>query len=252
MRKILSITVLICSAIIASLAQQNSPHKAGIDALLPQLRSNDDGLRAQAYERLKSEPGALQSATVKTALLDLLDRENNVHESAMREHVGISDKYGEGYTEYVYALGETVASFVNWNDPREVCMAVRGFVPDDAIANHAIATIPCLLQKARSDLGLVRGRAVAILVQALAKAKNNLEPSTIEAADQVIRGALHDSDAVVRTNTVEALGDYGSEGMIPALQKVAEADPSPHEEYAIRRWAIEAIAAIQKRAHAPN
>ena len=54
------------------------------------------------------------------------------------------------------------------------------------------------------------------------------------------------------TNTVEALGDYGSEGMIPALQKVAEADPSPDEEYAIRRWAIEAIAAIQKRAHAPN
>jgi HEAT repeat protein len=188
-----------------------------------------------------------RSPKAKTALIDLLDRENSVHESAMRGHVGISDKYGEGYTEYVYALGETVASFVNWNDPHQVCTVVRGFAPEEAIANHAKATVPCLIQKARSDLGLVRGRADAVLVQALAKGRNSLDASMIDAVQQIIRGALHDPDAVVRTDTVEALGHYGSEDMIPALNDVAERDPSPDEEYAIRRWATEAIAAIRKR-----
>jgi HEAT repeat protein len=70
----------------------------------------------------------------------------------------------------------------------------------------------------------------------------------IEAAQQVIRGALHDPEVVVRTDAVEALAHYGSEAMIPALKEVAETDPSPDEEYAIRKWATEAIAAIQERA----
>ena len=222
---ILSITALVCTAITAGLAQQKSPQKTDIDALLLQLHSSDDGLRAQAYERLRSDPAALQSATVKTALLDLLDRENSIDESAIREHIGISDKYGEGYTEYVYALGETVDSFVNWNDPREVCIVVRGFVPEEAIANHAKATIPCLLQKARSDLALVHGRAVAVLVRALAKQRNNLDASTVGAVQQVIKGALHDPETVVRTDAVEALERFGGEDMIPALKVVAETDP---------------------------
>jgi HEAT repeat protein len=249
---ILSITALVCTAITASLAQQKPPQKTDIDALLPQLRSSDNGLRAQAYEQLKSDPAALQSATVKTALLDLLDRENSVNESAIREHVGISDKYGEGYTEYAYTLGETVASHVNWNDPHQVCMVVRGFVPENAIADHAKAAIPCLLQEARSDLGLVRGRAVAVLVRALARGRNNLDASMIEAAQQVIRGALHDPEVVVRTDAVEALERFGGEDMIPALKVVAETDPDPSEHYAMRKWAAEAIAAIQERALAPN
>ncbi len=146
MRKILSITVLICSAIIAGLAQQNSPHKAGIDALLPQLRSNEDGLRAQAYERLKSEPGALQSATVKTALLDLLDRENNGHESAMREHVGVA-------TSTEKAIQNTSMLLAKPSPPlligtiRVRSHGCEGHCARRRNCKHAIATIPCLFKK---------------------------------------------------------------------------------------------------------
>jgi hypothetical protein len=35
--------------------------------------------------------------------------------------------------------------------------------------------------------------------------------------------------------------------MIPALKIVAETDPDPSEHHAIRKWAAEAIAAIQQR-----
>ncbi len=241
-----------CVTVTSAFGQQTSVSHTNPAELVVRLGSSQPEVRSSAYEQLRSDPRALQNATVKTALLQLLDRENSVHESAMRENIGISDKYGEGYTEYVYALGETVASFIDWNDPHQVCMVVRGFVPDNAIASHARATIPCLLQKANSNLGLVRGSAIGVLVQSLAIGRNNLDPSTIETAKQAIRGALHDSDADVRTKAVEALREYGSEDMIPALQKVADADPSPDEDYGVRRWAIEAISAIEKRAHVPN
>lgn len=248
MRAIFALAFTVCATTILGWGQQPSAPKPTTAELLDALRSDDTGKRADAYEHLRSNPSTLRSARVKAALLDLLDRESNVDEAAIREHVGTSDKYGEGYTEYVYALGETVASFVNWNDPHQVCTAVRGFAPPGAVASHAKAAIPCLLQEARSDLGLVRSRAVALLVEALANGRNDLDASTIEAAQQVIRGALHDPDAVVRTKTVKALERYGSEEMIPELKEVAETDISPDGQFAIRRWAAEAIAAIQKRA----
>ena len=125
-------------------------------------------------------------------------------------------------------------------------------MPEEAIADHAKATIPCLLQKARSDLALVRGKAVGVLVRTLAKERNNLDASPVDAAQRVIKGALHDPETVVRTDAVEALQRFGGEDMIPALKVVAETDPDPSEHYAIRKWAAEAIAAIQERAHGPN
>jgi hypothetical protein len=212
---ILLMIIAECVVATSVAGQQISVSNANPSELLVQLGSSQPEVRSSAYEQLRSDPSALQKATVKTALLQLLDRENSIHESAMRENIGISDKYGEGYTEYVYALGETVASFVDWSDPHQVCVVVRGFAPSDAIASHARATIPCLLQKATSNLGLVRGDAVGVLVQSLAIGKNNLAPSTIESAKQVIRGALHDPDADVRTKAVSALGEYGAEDMIP-------------------------------------
>lgn len=247
MRMIFAMVLLMFVTATMSSGQETSVHVATTAELLTMLRSDDAVQRADAYERLRSRPTALHSARVRSALLELLDRENSLHESAIREHVGISDKYGEGYTEYAYALGVTVASLIDWNDSHEVCIVVRGFAPDDAIANHAKTTIPCLIQKAKSDLGLVRGSAVAVLVEAMAKKKSDLDTRTIEVVQQVIRSGLRDPDDDVRTKAVDALEHFGSEDMIPALQEVAERDPSAYGEYAIRKAATEAIAAIRKR-----
>jgi hypothetical protein len=56
----------------------------------------------------------------------------------------------------------------------------------------------------------------------------------------------------MKIDTVKALGSFGGEDMIQALKVVAATDPDLGEGYAIRRWAAEAIAAIQKRAQASN
>jgi hypothetical protein len=194
---------------------------------------------------------------VQAALLDLLDRENHVIESTLREshgQVGVSDKYGEGYGEYVAELGDTVDSFADWNDTHQVCILVNeSYNPDSRfvaeIASHWKTAIPCLIKMYGSDVALTRAEAAPVLVRALASARDGLDPESSRAVRQVIVRALHDPHEAVRGNTVEALGSFGTEDMIPALKAVAETDPSPEVQgHSIKKSASEAIAAIQKRA----
>jgi len=232
MRKILSVVALAFTATILSVAQQSPPHKTDIDGLLVKLRSNDDGVRAQAYEQLKSDP------KVKAALVNRLDRENQET---------VSDEE-EDYADYLGWLVDTVAKVVDWSNPHQVCILANSVYLADELADHAKVAVPCLLQRFKNAPALSRGRVVAMLVQALAKGRNDLDAATIQRVRQIVRSALHDSDVGARIDTVNALAKFGGEDMIPALRVVAEKDPDPSEGYAIRKWAAEAIAAIQKRA----
>ena len=92
-----------------------------------------------------------------------------------------------------------------------------------------------------------------MMVQALAKGRNEIDPATVKAVQQATLSALHDPDGGVRIDTVKGLGKFVTEDMIPALKAVADTDPAPEVSgYSIRKWAAEAIAKIQKRAQAPN
>ena len=250
--------VLVIAATIAGatcLAQQPATNTVEIPQLLAQLQSNQWADRAKAYEQLSSNSQALSESEVQSALLDLLDRENKLIESVNRDLQGssVDEKYGEDYAEYVAALGGTVDSFANWNDPHQVCIFVREpYLPESRfaakIASHAKVAVPCLIQMYSSDVGLTRAEAAPVLVQALAKAGSQLDSSTAAKVKQTILTALNDSDEAVRSFTVDALGKFGGVDMIPALAKVAETDPSPEVQgYSIRKSATQAIAAIQKR-----
>ena len=205
--------------------------------MLTQLRSDDGDERSKAYKQLRSDPDALGSAAVRTAFVNLLDRENH--------HVMTGDE--EDYAEYVSSLAETVAKFADWSDPRQVCVLANSVDPPDELADHAKAAVPCLLQRSKSSPPVARGAAVALLVQALAKGRDDLDSGTIQTVRQVILNGLRDPDETVKIPTLKALERFGAEDMIPALRNVAETDPDPSEGYAIRKWAAEAIAAIQKR-----
>jgi len=193
---------------------------------------------------------------VQKNLLDLLDRENQLIESLNRNSGGppVEENYGEEYSEYIGELGETVDSFADWNDPRQVCIFVHeAYNPESRfaakIAAHGKVAVPCLIQMYGSDVGLIRAEAAPLIVQALTKTSaTSLDQNTILTAKQVVSKALHDPNEAVRINTIEALGNFGGEDMIPALKQVAETDPAPEVNgYSIRKWAVEAIAAIEKR-----
>ncbi len=237
MRNFLVITLAVC-ALIAAWGQQTPGHKTSRAELLTEIRSEHAEVRSKAFEQLRSDPAALGDPRVKAALVNLLDREN--HEPLFGEE--------EDYADYVSRLADTVAKLVDWSDPRQVCILSNSVVPTDELADHAKVTIPCLLQRSQNATAPSRGMAVAMLVQALAKGRSNLDPSTIQTVQQVVLKALRDPADQVKIPTLKALERFGEDDMIPALKVVAETDPDPSEEYAIRKWAAEAIAAIQKRA----
>jgi HEAT repeat protein len=92
-----------------------------------------------------------------------------------------------------------------------------------------------------------------MMVQALAKGRDELDPATVQAVQEATLSALHDPDKGVRIVTVMSLGQFGGEDMIPALKVVAESDPAPEVHgHSVRKRVVAAIAQIQKRAQAPN
>jgi hypothetical protein len=245
---------------VTAIGQQKPAENVRGTGALTSLHSDDWSERAQAFERLRSDPSTLMDRKVQEDLLKVLDRENQLIESTLRDshgRVGVSAKYGEGFGEYVDELGETVDSFGNWNDPHQVCIFVHeSYDPDSRfaakIASHARPAVPCLIEMFGSDVGLTRAEAAPLLVQALAKGRNQLDPATAEKAKQSILTALHDSEEAVRSSTVRALGEFGEEDMIPALRQVAEGDPSPEVHgHSIRKSAMDSIGSIQKRHKLP-
>lgn len=254
----ITIAALLVLLVVAGYGQQQSPDTSDSNTalLLEQLKSDRWQDRAKAFETLSADPNDLRSTAVQGALIDVLDHENHLVESTLRdshEQVGVSEKYGEEFSEYVGALGATVDSFANWGDPRQVCIFVQeAYNPDSTfaakIASHANVAAPCLMQVYGSDVSLMRAEAAAVLVQILGKGKGQLDSATAGKTKELVLRALHDPATAVRSSTVRALGKYGSEDMIPELERVAESDPSPEVNgRSIRKSASEAIKAIQQR-----
>lgn len=245
---------------------QQAADNRHVAVLLMELHSQDWTQRSTAFEALRSDSLALRNPEVRAALLDLLDRENQeldaellqaqkARNSASEDKSDEGDAADEAYAEYYSQVLDTVDSFADWNDPRQACILVNaGSSPDSAfaeeVASHGKTTIPCLLQRARSEVNLKRAVAVPVLVQALAKQKDALDSRTIETGRQVILNALRDPDETVRSFTVLAIGNFGERDTIPVLKNVADTDPAFSQErntYWIRVEAANAISAIEKR-----
>ncbi|MBV9769258.1 MAG: HEAT repeat domain-containing protein [Bryobacterales bacterium] len=238
-------------------AQQERVAKSSVDQLLKQLHSARWADRAAAYEKLSSDSKALSDPRVQKELLNLLGMEIGFipTKPGDPEPDDIPDEQDEAFAEYLGYLGGTVDSFANWNDPSQVCLFVHeGYDPDSRfaaeIAAHGKIALPCLMQT-YADVALLRSEVAPVIVQALAKTPG-LDEKTIQAAKGLILKALRDPEEADRINTVEALKNFGGEDMIAALKQIAQSDtaaPAANGD-SIRKWATEAIAAIEKRAAA--
>jgi hypothetical protein len=243
--------VLVIAAVVyASVCRAESgatdPHS--IAHLLTQLHATDWTARADAFEQLRSDPAVLSRPDVRGALLELLAREDQVIESALRrshEQEGLD----ESFAGYVDNLGGTVHGLADWNDPRQVCIFVRDVPhPDDALAAtlaaHGKLIAGCLIgEVSGADSGLTRAGAAAVLVQALAMADPPLDLQMEQRARETIRRALHDRSDAVRIATVTALADFGDASVVPSLVAVAKSDPI----LSLRDYTALAIARLQKR-----
>jgi hypothetical protein len=166
---------VIAACVIAAMVSGQQISASSVAGLLIQLGSDDSAVRSDAFTHLRSDPAALRDPKVKTALVRLLDREN-------QEPVEGED---EDFAEYTSWLADTVAKIVNWENPHEVCILADSIDLPDELGEHARVAFPCLLRRWKSGRNRYapgpdrsRGSVVAILVQASAHGKGQLDAST--------------------------------------------------------------------------
>jgi hypothetical protein len=246
----LALTILsfvFCAA--ASVAQQTPEPRPPVNDLLASLYAAKWSDRAVAYDELRNDPKEIRKPEVKAALLDLLDRENRTD---LAQEPEFDSDTNEAYAEYVASLLGTVSSLADWSDPRQLCILAHAPYNADSefagkLATAKQAIIPCLIEMSKSASSEDRYKAVPVLVQLLAK-DDKFRPETVQAISQIIVEGLHDHDGIVRLGTIAALRDFGGKDIIPALQEVADNDPEPEVQGdSIRKYAMKAIAVIQKR-----
>jgi hypothetical protein len=255
---------VITAAMVAGFSfGQDAPqsHRSDSTQLLADLRSNDPRARVGAFEQIRSNSAMLQDPSVRSALLDLLDLETREFNERVREGERRRAEHKEGNPEssddnamYMNDLLETVESFVNWHDPREVCLLAKEGAALDSPdaregATRAQVALPCLQQLSKSELFSDRSKAVRTSAALLAGAIGSLDPTTAEAMRQIVRLALHDHRVEVQWEAVESLERDGAPDMIPVLREFAESSPGPNateDEIAVRKSAAKAIIVIQQ------
>jgi len=238
---------------ILSAQDQNLSH------LLDKLMSEEWVERAAAVGKVLKIPGALQSADVRTALFDLLDRENRVIEDSFRRGLGVSNEYGEEYGGYYSALLGKLSEVADYKDKRTLQIFARAsYNPDSPFARQLAESgqpiVPIALELLKSDLGWRRVNAIAILGMVYERRQvHRLPEESVELIKQtIVATATKDNNSVTRQTAVEILGRTGTASDLPLLQRIAATDPATYKRgetrrYNVREAAVEAIAAIQKR-----
>ena len=237
-----------------------SQRNASTEFDLSDLKSADVQKRIAAFDKIKSNPDALERPEVKAALIDLLDRENTYH-ATPPEATGVTseDDDWEGYGDYWSDLADTVDRIADWHNPRQLCILARSsYGPLSSFAqklatNGGSLVAPCLLKMSRGNK-LDRDVSLSGLVMVLAF-NQNLLPALRQEINQAILIGLRDPESFVRDDTVIAVGKYGKPEMIPVLEGIAQTDPYSHlvnekPVFDVREAAARAIRAIQDRAKA--
>jgi len=222
---------------------------------LSALKSPDVQQRMDAYGKIKADEEALKRSDVKAALVDVLDRENQMMYKTPAN-------LGEGYAEYIGELLGTVADIADWHDQRQLCiLAESPYNPDSSFAvdlavKGGVTVAPCLLKMAQGSMD-ERHESIPVLVQLAAITKDLSRPIREQIRRAIIAG-LRDSTVLVREPTVQAVGKYGSAEMIPILQKIVRSDPNSRlldngqRRFDVRDAAAKAIQSIQDRSKPSN
>jgi hypothetical protein len=69
-------------------------------SVLKDLKSPDWAVRAKAVNTVVKTPALLASPEVRAALIGVVELENKIIETSFRAGHGVSNEFGEGYSEY--------------------------------------------------------------------------------------------------------------------------------------------------------
>ncbi|HLZ13420.1 MAG TPA: HEAT repeat domain-containing protein [Candidatus Acidoferrum sp.] len=162
-----------------------------------------------------------QADRIKMALIELLDSSNNLF---VAEQNAASENYTEEDSEHYAQLIDAVSSL----DDERAIPALLGAITTGGMAQRGLLkygdkALSPVMEQLKNPNGLVRATALGLSVKLLERRN---DPTSHERAKDLIRLSLTDSDSVVRSNAVRALGCLSErKEFVPILEKIAKTDP---------------------------
>jgi hypothetical protein len=249
-------TLIVCGLVAATGQQARGP----VDT--PLLESSDWTTRARGLHQLLAEPTETKGST-KSALVRLLERENDVIREAYVHGDGASEKYGEEYGEYYSEVLGALARLVTERDDRALKALVNGTYNADSrfakeIAIYGKPLVLPLLELTRSKLAVDRWNGYEVLGYVIdlnkrSMTKRRLSQSEVTRILGVIRTGLKDPDSSIRIAAIHALASAGDAESRQQLEALMHADPATRkgrggiDRYPVREAAEKAISVILTR-----
>ena len=208
--------------------------------------------RAQAFEALRQRTDGLANAAKSGELVGLLERENLVVETALEDpdpkKRGVGLRYGEGYSEYYFALLGACDRHCDKDQPRTLAaLANAAYSPTSRFAtdlarNHGPQVVEIVLRRARGGSVVSRSEAIAML-GTIAQVSAVLSNVQREAVRSLVIRASDDADVGVRRAAVRTIGTVGRSGDLELLLRISRKDVDP----SVRREADAAAARLTKK-----
>ena len=227
--------------------------------VLGKLNSPSVPDRAAAFRSLLNSPEVFKAAPVADLIVNLLQRENQLVRSTLLEsqgRVGVSQKYGEGYSEYYSQLLDTAARIGNKEDPRVLEILARSSYNEDSpfaiklSRDYGPRISPVILDLARSSFVYDKVQGVG-MTGTILQYCDTLPPLLRGQLKAVLMAALVDED--VNGRGIRALAEVGEVRDIELIERVRQNDkgavmPDKSRRYFAREAADRAIAKIKQRA----
>jgi hypothetical protein len=232
------------------------------------LTSADWTVRMKAFDALNARSNAWSEPGMAGALEHLFERENRMIAATLRESggtVGVSDKYGEGFTYYYSSLFNACLARCDRGDFLTVLLgdAVRG----SPVREHTLEVLGMNVMRFNAEQ---RGKIDEALAQAAGDSTNEfVRDAALRAIGEVVRrdaalgssqrarlhqavvGAAEDRRLMIRLTVVRRLADFGEPGDVALLQCMASQDTlqrvsAGRVTYPVRDEANRALARARK------
>ncbi len=237
--------------------------------LTQQLDSPNWAERSEAFVKLGQTPSTWVSPTMAAALLRLLQREDKFIASTLRASngkVGVSDKYGEGFSEYYAELFDTCLRYCdkqgllsqllvgarNGSPVQGTAIDMLGIVRNRGFSDRQRSSIDSALIASASYGGsfMVRLSGLSAINEAL-NARSPIDIASRQRMHEVVVAAVSDKNVGVRETAVGVLGAFRDSADLTLLRMLSERDTTTSinhgkVQYPIRAQAMKAIQKIQR------
>jgi hypothetical protein len=199
--------------------------------VLANLRSPDWRVRAHAFRQIADKTIIVEPETLKTALTDLMEREMPVMDGTYTS--GSSADFGEGYSEYVSAVMETLLDLATPQDTRAGELLAQSAYNDDSVFVRQLvlrfgeSLVPLAVDMSKRDMGPKRWNAYGLAGELVKQSRQGRVPISSKSISELkglLRAAATSPDFSDARISVTHLADADDATDLPLLQTIAATD----------------------------